>query len=1044
VSDQPVTGRSRLPWKARLGVLLILGGLVPLASPAAVGAVSPDLVISEVYGGGGNTGAVYTNDFVEIFNRGTAAVPLTGKSIQYASASGTGNFGTNPVTPLSGSLEAGQYYLVRLAAGTIASGTLPDEDASGTVNMAGTGGKVALVNSTTGLACNGSTDTCDASELALIIDLVGYGGATFYETAPTAATTNSTSAQRISGGCVDTDNNAADFTVGTPTPRNTLSTRNPCAGDGAPAVASSTPANNATNVALNAPITVTFSEAVTAPAGAFALVCDGAAKTFTLSGGPTTFTLTPTTAFAEGDVCTVTVTAAQVADTDTADPPDTMAANHSFSFTAVDPEACGDPATRIHQIQGTGAVSGMIGRTVSIEGVVVGDYQGSGQFSGYHIQEENSDVDTNPLTSEALFVFNTSFPVNVGDQVRVTGTVAEFPTSSTTSQTQLTNVTARLSCDEEVGVAATVVTLPVESLTVWERYESMLITIPQQLTVSETFNLGRFGELVLSIDGRQWIPTHLVEPGAEAIALQSLNDRSRIILDDASNLQNLDPTRYPDGAGGLSATNTLRVGDTLDGALTGVLEQRFNVYRVQPIDPSLLTFSSTNPRPTAPEPVGGNVQVAAMNVLNYFDTLDTNPGSGNGPNICGPLMNQECRGANTAFELERQRAKIVAALLGLDADIVGLMEIENDSGSATADLVNALNAATAPGTWDYIRTGTIGGDAIKLAIIYKPGVVTPVGDFEILDSSDDPRFIDTLNRPSLAQTFEEVGGGGRFTVVVNHLKSKGSACPGDPDIGDGQGNCNITRTMAAEALVDWIATDPTGSGDRDYLVIGDLNSYANEDPIDVFVEAGYINLLDEFMGDEAYSYVFMGQTGYLDHALASPTLAAQVTGATEWHINADEPTVLDYNTDFKSPNHVNTLYAPTPYRSSDHDPLLVGLDLLDFDFGGFERPVDDRPAVNVGNSGSAIPLKFSLGGDQGLDIFFGAPVSWKINCASRAAEDAAEALVLAGGSQLQYDPASDTYTLVWKTDAGWANSCRTVELAFADGTYAFADFRFRK
>ena len=205
----------------------------------------------------------------------------------------------------------------------------------------------------------------------------------------------------------------------------------------------------------------------------------------------------------------------------------------------------------------------------------------------------------------------------------------------------------------------------------------------------------------------------------------------------------------------------------------------------------------------------------------------------------------------------------------------------------------------------------------------------PVGPFAILTSAVDPRFIDTLNRPALAQTFGGVADGALFTVVVNHLKSKGSDCNavGDPDTGDGSGNCNITRTRAAEALVDWLATDPTGSGDPDVLVIGDLNAYAKEDPVDRFVGAGYTDLIAAELGDEGYSFVFQGQSGYLDHALASPWLTEQVTGAAEWHVNADEPISLDYNTNFKSAGQIASLYAPDQFRASDHDPLIVGLDV---------------------------------------------------------------------------------------------------------------------
>lgn len=176
--------------------------------------------------------------------------------------------------------------------------------------------------------------------------------------------------------------------------------------------------------------------------------------------------------------------------------------------------------------------------------------------------------------------------------------------------------------------------------------------------------------------------------------------------------------------------------------------------------------------------------------------------------------------------------------------------------------------------------------------------MTPVGAHAILDSTVDPLFDDAKNRPALAQTFAQNANGQTFTVVVNHLKSKGSACDdvADPDVGDGQGNCNVTRANAAVALVNWLATDPTGSGDPDFLIIGDLNSYAMEDPITALANGGYTDLIEYFLGAQAYSFVFQGQAGYLDHALSNPSLTPQVMGATEWHVNAGEPTALDYTT----------------------------------------------------------------------------------------------------------------------------------------------------
>ncbi len=314
-----------------------------------------------------------------------------------------------------------------------------------------------------------------------------------------------------------------------------------------------------------------------------------------------------------------------------------------------------------------------------------------------------------------------------------------------------------------------------------------------------------------------------------------------------------------------------------------------------------------NARPEVPE-VGGEVTVASFNVLNYFTTLGD-------------------RGANTAEEFARQQAKIVSAIAEIDADIVGLIEIENN-GDRRLGPVDALNAEVGDGTYAYIPTGVIGTDVITTALIYKPATVQPQGRPAVLTSAVDPRFLDN-NRPALAQTFTQVGGSEPVTVVVNHLKSKGSDCNalGDPDLGDGAGNCNITRTQAAIALADWLAGDPTGQGAGRELIIGDLNSYDKEDPIDALLAAGYTDMVLQYQGENAYSYVFDGQLGYLDYALAGTELAEDVTGAAHWQINADEPPLLDYNTEFKSADQVTELFAPDPFRSSDHDPVVVGLDL---------------------------------------------------------------------------------------------------------------------
>ncbi len=298
----------------------------------------------------------------------------------------------------------------------------------------------------------------------------------------------------------------------------------------------------------------------------------------------------------------------------------------------------------------------------------------------------------------------------------------------------------------------------------------------------------------------------------------------------------------------------------------------------------------------------------------------------------------ECRGADTAEELNRQRAKIVAAMTTIDADVFGLMEIENDrlggeTDAAVFDLVNSLNAAAGAGTYDYIGTGAIGTDAIKVAIIYKPASVTPVGNVAILDSTVDPRFLDDYNRPALAVSFEDNLTGQRFTVVVNHLKSKGSDCDdiGDPDLGDGAGNCNLTRSNAAAAEVDWLATDPTNAVTGNIILIGDFNSYDKEDPIDI-IKAGaddvddtgddYLDMVEEMQGDTAYGYVYDAQVGYLDYALANLNMANYIVDVNFWHINADEPDLIDYDMSYKQ-DAQDLLYAADPYRSSDHDPVVI-------------------------------------------------------------------------------------------------------------------------
>jgi predicted extracellular nuclease len=564
-----------------------------------------------------------------------------------------------------------------------------------------------------------------------------------------------------------------------------------------------------------------------------------------------------------------------------------------------DPD-CDAEAVTIGSVQGAGATSPVVGQTVRVEGVVVGDFQAAGGLVGYYLQDAGDD-DT--ATSDGIFVYapGTAVEVSAGDVVNVAGSVSEFASAGGT----LTEITAGgvEVCATGAALPTPVpVTLPADEAT-RESLEGMSVTFPQSLSVLEYFEYGRYGSIEVGVD-RQMTPTAVFDPGsAEATALAAQNALERITLDDGRSVQNPDPLIHPDGAE-FTLANSFRGGDLLTN-ITGVLDYHFGGWSVQPTEAAEYTVG--NARPEVPD-IGGEVTVASFNVLNYFTTLGD-------------------RGADTAQEFERQQAKIVSAIADIDADIVGLIEIENN-GTAVSALVDALNTEVGLGRYAYIPTGVIGSDAITTALIYQPARVLPQGDHAVLTSAVDPRFRDN-NRPALAQTFTQVGGSEPVTVVVNHLKSKGSDCNalGDPDVGDGAGNCNITRTLAAQALADWLATDPTKQGAGRELIIGDLNSYDKEDPIDALLAADYTDTVLQYQGENAYSYVFDGQLGYLDYALAGTELAQDVTGAAHWQINADEPPLLDYNTEFKSADQVTELFAADPYRSSDHDPVVVGLDL---------------------------------------------------------------------------------------------------------------------
>jgi len=893
-------------------------GITPFVVAAPASAAAPtELFISEYVEGSSN------NKALEIYNGTGAPVDLGAYNVQVFA-----NGGSTPssTTTLSGSVANGDVFV--LANTSAAAAILAQSDQqSGNANWNGDDAVVLRKGST----------------VVDVIGQVGFRPATEWGSGLTSTADNTlrrkpsvTAGDRDGSDAFDPAAQWDGYAIDTFDGLGSHTVDGGPAADVAPSVTATTPADGASSVAVDASPTVTFSEPVDAATGAFSLACSlSGAKSLTVTGGPTTFTLDPSADFALGDACTLTVSASAVTDQDAVDPPDTLASDVVVRFSVPASNPCEAATTPIPAIQGSGDTAAVTG-SVTTRGVVVGDYEGpSPALRGFFIQDPTGDGD--PATSDGIFVFEGSNAdtVKVGDLVTVKGNAGENQ-----GQTQVSASTVTV-CGSGT-VASTGVRFPVASPTALERYEGMLVTLPQDMSVTEHYQLGRFGQVTLAQGGRLEQPTNVVAPGAPAADLQAANDLRKIILDDTTQAQNVDPIAFGRGGQPLSASNTLRGGDTVTD-LTGVLTYTWggnsasgNAYRIRPVSPTAtVDFEATNPRPSSPPAVGGHTRVVGMNLLNFFNTLDTTGNNCRG-GLTGDAM--DCRGANTTAEFDRQWHKTVAAVSGTGADVVAFMEMENDGyGPTSAErfLVDQLNAADGAGTWAFIdadaRTGqtdALGNDAIKVGMLYKPASVTPVGTTAALNSVEFVNGGDPAprNRPSLAQAFRDNTTGGTFVAVADHLKSKGSACS-VPDAGDGQGNCNAVRVRSAHLLADWLAGDPTGTGDPDVLILGDMNSYAKEDPITTLEQAGYANLIEQRNGREAYSYAFDGQWGYLDHALGSASIERQVTGVGDWHVNADEPAILDYNTEFKTPSQVTSLYAPDQFRISDHDPVVVGLDL---------------------------------------------------------------------------------------------------------------------
>jgi predicted extracellular nuclease len=566
-----------------------------------------------------------------------------------------------------------------------------------------------------------------------------------------------------------------------------------------------------------------------------------------------------------------------------------------------------DPATtalKIGALQGRAARSPMEGERVEVQGVVTGNFVAG--LDGFFLQDAAGEDDGDPATSDGIFVHwpKGSAPrVRRGDRVRVAGTVAERgPGEATQTLIEATDVAA-------LGRGAAAVTTLNAPPADWEALEGMWLRIGVPLVVSGNDQLLRYGELQASFGRRQFQSTERHPPGQQARIAQEDNLRRRLILDD--NRRGEFPENLWFLPEGLSAAQPLRAGSRLH-AVEGILEQRYG-WRLQLT--AELTRIEQAPRP-APPVLPEGIRAASINLLNYFN--------GNGRGRGFPTA----RGASSLEELTRQREKLVAMIATLKPDVAALMELENDGfgdRSSLVELVEALNRHLDADEYRHVGVGTAQGpgkDEIRVGMIYRPSRLRLRGAPGLLETS---AFAEH-NRVPLAQAFETVEGEQVFTVVANHFKSKGSCDEatrdGDRDQGDGQGCWNQTRREAAVQLSAWLGTDPSGIDGKRFLILGDLNAYAQEDPVRALREAGWRDAFEVAGTKQPYSYVWNGYAGRLDHAFASAALAPFVAAAEDWHINADESEAFDYNRE----NRQREWFSPDPWRASDHDPLVVVLD----------------------------------------------------------------------------------------------------------------------
>jgi uncharacterized protein len=888
---------------------------VPLllaASCVSARAVSPTLVISQVYGGGGNAGATYKNDFIEIFNRGTTTADVTGWSVQYAASAGT----SWQVTPLTGMIAPGQYYLIQESAGANGTIDLPTPDATGTINLSGTSGKVALVDNQTAFTVGCPTG----------IDFVGFGtAANCSETTPTANLSNTTAALRAGNGCTDTDNNSTDFTVGAPNPRNSASASSVCG--------AVQPLTITTMSLPGATLNVSYSATVAASGG-------NGTKTWTAADLPTNFVIDSATGTISGVPTTTSGSPFSVAVmvTDASG-----SASQTFLLAVGAAPSC-TGAISIGQIQGSGDASPLAGQTVTTSGIVT-----ALRSNGFFLQSPPpGDNDDN--TSDGIFIFTSSAPSGAavaGNSVCVSGAVSEFQGQTEISSPTLFALGSMQPLPAPVTLTSSDLN-PSGPLDQLEKYSGMRVTIASLTVTGPTDGSLDEAHATSTSNGQFYgVITGTARPFREpGIALTDTLPPGT-----PPNVPRWDTN--PEviqiyGPGQVGATPINVTSGAIVTNIVGVLSYFPSQYEILPDPTGTPGVSGNISYAAVPDKTPGEITIASTNLERFYNTAQDPNGSGTvvvlTPAAFANRLNKASLGIRNVLKLP---------------DVVAVEEMQDlPTLQALADKIN-IDAAN-PGYQAFLAEGNDISN-INVGFLVKSTItvvdVTQYGKNTTFVSPTSGSTLLLNDRPPLILRARTARAGSNesmsFTVIVNHLRSL-------LDLDDPASGAQVRakRQQQAEFLADLIQSRQAADPNEKIVVLGDFNAYQFSDGyVDVvgtvkgmpvpadqlvlssnpLVNPALTALVDQDAAADRYSYTFGGSAQELDQILLNQPALAIFSRYAVGRLNADFPEI--YRND---PNR--------PERISDHDWPVVYLNLPP---DAPASATDVTGQVNIASSGLA-------------------------------------------------------------------------------------------